>query len=153
VEGETEGLDVEPTQVTEDRCDCRGGARPVVTGFVHNRGGDTLAAYIASVYPPSPRHEEEAWIDVILGTWGRDDPHDHVTFGAWCEVGQGCMLVEGAQAAPQGKPVYGRRLTREEGVVHPRVDGFWRVIDAVLTDDPTVSRFYYGCAADGAGTP
>jgi hypothetical protein len=42
-----------------------------------------VAVYFASCY----RHDgvHEAWIDVVLGTWGAEDFSDHLTFG--CRVG------------------------------------------------------------------
>lgn len=149
---EPQDLEVEPTQVVEDNCECCRAPRTVVTGFVHVAAGDTLAAYIASLYPAGPAHDEEVWIDVILGTWGTEDASDHVTLGAHCKVGQGCMLVEAAQAALEDEPIYGRRLTRMEGLTYPRVDEFWAVVDAILTADPTVADFYYGSPRDGSPT-
>ena len=46
-------------------------------------GSAGVAVYFASCY----RHDgvHEAWIDVVLGTWGAEDFSDHLTFG--CRVG------------------------------------------------------------------
>jgi hypothetical protein len=136
-------LEVEQTDLYSDVCECCGGPRTVVTGFVHSRDGGTLAAYIASLYPAGDKHETEAWIDGILGTWGTDDASDHVTFGAHCRR-EGCMLVQAAQGDPDPEieSIYGRRLSREEGLAHPWIGAFWDVIDAVLIDDPVVAGFF-----------
>lgn len=139
-------LEVEQTDVAEQLCECCSGPRTVVTGFVHYRNGQTIAAYIASLYPGGTKHDKEARIDGILGTWGTDDETDHVTFGANCKVGRGCMLVGPAEVdlEEDEKAIYGQRLTREEGLGHPWVGDFWGVLDAILTQDPVVAHFYYG---------
>jgi hypothetical protein len=81
----------------------------VVTGFVY-RDDDAYAANVASCYP----HRDEAWIDVIFGTWGADDTRDHVTFG--CRVGPvagqprpACSLVAAASVTADD-PIFGEKL-------------------------------------------
>ena len=92
--------------------------------------------------------EREAWIDVILGTFGSEDFSDHITFG--CRVGP----VQGqdepaatavAAAAPYGDtPLFGRKLTRDEALAHPSLSNFWRVVDLALINDPDIHFHVYG---------
>ncbi len=107
--------------------------------------GSTYAVCFASLHDdPGGR---EAWIDVILGTFGDGAPSDHVTFG--CRIVPGSAsraplisLVDAA-AAFVYKPVMGRNLTREEALGHPRLDDFWRVVDLMILADPEVHAHVY----------
>lgn len=89
----------------------------------------------------------EAWIDVVLGTFGEADYSDHVTFG--CRVGPvdgqdepAASLVGGA--GPYGEsPMFGRKLTRDEALVHSWLPAFWEVVDFVLFEDPKVRAHMY----------
>ena len=64
--------------VSQRHCDSCGRDFVLVKGFVH-RDDVPCAVYFVACH----RHdgEREAWIDLILGTFG-DDASDHVTFGA-----------------------------------------------------------------------
>lgn len=135
-------------QVKHAVCDCRGGARTTVTGFVH-RAGEPDAVYYAACYP----HQGESWIDVILGSWGDSDPRDHATFG--CRVGAvpgqsepACSLVQAATVYSDA-PLFGTKLDRERALAHPWLPRFWAIVDLVLTSDPTVQSHVYGAAPRG----
>lgn len=95
----------------------------------------------------------EAWIDAILGSWGHNEFGDHVTFG--CRVGPvvnsptpAATLVNGGAVAPDS-PIFGRKLSREEGLNHPRLAEFWQVVDTILEHDELVRRHIYGPGAHG----
>jgi len=110
--------------------------------------GTALAVYYASCYHHDGVHE--AWIDAILGSWGENRFDDHVTFG--CRVGPvmdspapGATLVNGGEVAPDS-PIFGQKLSREEGLSHPRLGEFWRVVDTILERDDLVRRHIYGAA-------
>lgn len=110
-----------------------------------NRSGDAYAVAFCALHT----HDDvrEAWIDVILG-FGDDAESDHLTFG--CRVGP----VEGQDepaatavdaAMPYGnKPIWGRKLSREEALSHRRVSEFWEVVDFLLLGDPVVHHHVYG---------
>lgn len=72
--------------------------------------------------------EREAWIDVILGTFGSDDYSDHITFG--CRVGPVQGRSEPAAtlvpaATPYGpSPLFGQKLSRADALDHPSVAEF-----------------------------
>ncbi|AXH89032.1 hypothetical protein AB0N38_32670 [Micromonospora aurantiaca] len=90
----------------------------------------------------------EVWIDAILGSWGRDDFDDHVTFG--CRVGPvagspgpAATLVNGGEVAGDS-PIFGRKLSREEGLTHPRLAEFWQMVDLILERDALVRRHLVG---------
>jgi hypothetical protein len=40
--------------------------------------------------------------------------------------------------------ILGRRLTRIEAFGHPLIGRFWRVVDAIAADDPSVNASVYG---------
>jgi hypothetical protein len=113
-------------------------------------GDAAVAVYFASCYHHNGVHE--AWIDAILGTWGTGDFSDHVTFG--CRVGPvvdspmpAATLVNGGEVAPDS-PIYGQKLTREQGLAHPQLADFWKIVDTVLERDQLVHRHVYGAPAD-----
>jgi hypothetical protein len=110
------------------------------------QGDATVAVYFASCYHHRGVHE--AYLDVILGTWGSTDFADHVTFG--CRVGPvtgspmpAATLVNGGEVAPDS-PIYGRKLSREDGLTDPRLAGFWEIVDTILERDELVNRHIYG---------
>ena len=141
-------LAIEPgAQVVEHACPDCGEPFQRVTGFVHD-DGDAYAVYFASCHHHGGH---EAWIDVIFSKTWEDDADDHETFG--CRVGP----VEGQSdpaaslvtaGVPFGdSPVFGRKLTREEALVHDRLSDFWTVVDHVLTNDRVVRDHVFGRGA------
>jgi hypothetical protein len=116
--------------------------------------GDTaLAVFYASCYHHNGVHE--AWIDAILGSWGGNQPDDHITFG--CRVGPAmdspvpaATLVDGGAAAPDS-PIFGQKLSRVQGLAHPRLAEFWKVIDTILEHDGRVRRHVYRTDASDDG--
>ena len=113
-------------------------------GFL-NRNDVAAAVYFAALHDHGG--DREAWIDVILGTFGSGDSTDHVTFG--CRVGPvpgqdepAAWLVLGA--IPYGdSPIWGEKLARDEALRHPWLSQFWEVVDFVLVQDPDVNRHIY----------
>jgi hypothetical protein len=112
--------------------------------------GDAYAASFASLYTHGD--VKDAYLDVVLGTWGENDPSDHVTFG--CRVGRiegqsgpAASLVPAAE--PFGDhPLLGHRLSREEALAHPRLAEFWGIVDHVLAHDGEVHAHVYGHTED-----
>ena len=99
----------------------------------------------------------EAWIDVIFGSFEEaegTDPSDRFTFG--CRVGD----VEGSPAPAAtpiqaggtygDSPTFGRKLSREEALAHPRIDDFWSVVDFLLESEPAINDHMYGHRNPGA---
>ncbi|WP_433725739.1 hypothetical protein ACQP2Y_07280 [Actinoplanes sp. CA-051413] len=114
--------------------------------------GTAVAVYFATCYHHDGVHE--AWIDAILGSWGHNQFEDHITFG--CRVGPvansplpAATLVDGGAAAPDS-PIQGQKLSRDEGLGHPRLAEFWQLVDHVLEHDDLVRRHIYGTAAPTA---
>jgi hypothetical protein len=109
-------------------------------------GDAVIAVYFARCYHHHGVHE--AFIDAVLGTWGSGDFTDHVTFG--CRVGPvadspgpAATLVNGGAVAPDTL-IFGRKLSRDEGFEHPRLDEFWTIVDTILELDELVHRHLYG---------
>lgn len=138
-------IQIEPDrQVNEFTCaDC---GEPIqrVTGFIA-RDQDAFAVYFASCYH---HNGHEAWIDVICSPTWAGSVNDRETFG--CRVGPvdgrsepGASLVTGG-AAFSDSETFGRKLTRDEALTHPRLPDFWEVVDHILTRDPLVREHVYG---------
>jgi len=125
-------------------CAACGRGFTLIKGFILDNG-DAHAVLFAALHDHGQR---EAWIDVILGSFGSEDFSDHITFG--CRVGP----VQGqsepaatavAAAAPYGEAsLFGQKLSREEALVHPWVSAFWRVVDFALINDADIHFHVYG---------
>ena len=115
-------IDESSRQVREFVCQCCN--TPADRTWANIYEGDAaLAVYFASCYHHNGVHE--VWIDAILGSWGHDRFDDHITFG--CRVGPvvgsptpAATLVNGGEVAGDS-PIFGRKLSREEGLSHPRL--------------------------------
>ncbi|GAA1857283.1 hypothetical protein [Asanoa iriomotensis] len=138
-------IDESSRHVRDFVCDCCGNQADRTWAHVYD--GDTaVAVYYASCYHHGGVHE--AWIDAILGSWNTGSFDDHVTFG--CRVGPvagspapAATLVDGASASPDS-PIFGRKLSRAEGLSHPRIADFWRLVDTILEHDDLVRHHVYG---------
>ncbi|GAA2741774.1 hypothetical protein GCM10009868_09090 [Terrabacter aerolatus] len=78
----------------------------------------------------------EVFVEVTFGRTHRGAFHPDETFAARYGSVEGlhepaCSLVTGGLVAPPDAPL-GRRLTRDEALLHPRLDQFWEVNDLVL---------------------
>jgi hypothetical protein len=143
-------IDEESRQVRQFVCQCCKAHAERTWANVYG-DGSAYAVYYASCYHHNGVHE--AWIDVILGTWGSGDFTDHLTFG--CRVGPvvnspepAATLVNGGEVAPDS-PIFGRKLQREEGLSHPRLADFWQIVDTVLEHDDLVRHHIYGTPGQG----
>jgi hypothetical protein len=117
------------------RCDRCGRTYGHVTGFVWN-DGEPWAVYFAACHG-HPEHE--AWIDVVLGTWGEDDAAGHVTLSCRLAV-EGAQAVDGPVAVEGTSGILGERLNRDDALAHPRIGDFWDVVDAIAAQDQDVRK-------------
>ena len=130
--------------VEPKECAACGRGYVLAKGFIY-ADDEPHAVYFAALHNHGV---PEAWIDVILGTFGSADYSDHVTFG--CRVGPIEGQTEPAASAvpaagPYGAaPIFGRKLSRDEALAHPSLPTFWTVVDFVLVKDPDVRRHVYG---------
>lgn len=140
-------FDGEPT-VDQKDCAACGRSYDLVRSFVLN-DGDAYAVVFAACHAHGVTNE--AWIDVIFGSWEEDDSTENVTFG--CRVGpvdgqSGPAASAVDAAAPYSdSTLWGSKLTRQEALTHQRIGDFWTVIDFVLTSDPHVRDHVYGAGA------
>ncbi len=111
-----------------------------VTGYLNDLDG-AYAVYFAACHG-HPGHE--AQIDVVLGTWGTDEPvDDHVTFT--CRLGpEGASADDATLATTSDSTLLGERLTRADALMHPKIGDFWTVIDFLAVSDPTIKHSVYG---------
>ena len=122
--------------VEESACQSCRRSYDFVKGFVW-RGDEPWAVYFAACHG-HPQHE--AWIDVVLGSYGADDYSDHVTFA--CRVwAEGAAAVDAPVAASGKAPMFGRLLSRDEALKHDRLTDLWQIIDALSEQDPSVRQW------------
>jgi hypothetical protein len=128
--------DLRITERTVRQVDCPSGGTAFehVTGFLSDARG-AYATYFAACH----RHPEpEAQIDVVLGTWGTDETVDHLAFS--CRLrGSGAMIVDATVATDSEDPVIGRKLSRDDALVHPWLARFWAAIDFPAAWEPTIT--------------
>ena len=130
------------SEVREDACESCGKQYLLVTSFIARDG----AAYAAAKTALHHHDGQEAWIDLVLGSW-HEGADDHLTFG--CRVGPvvgspdpAATAVDAAQ--PYGEsPFWGQKLSRAEALGHPRLDEFWQAVDFVLVSEPTINHHVY----------
>ncbi len=138
-------MDIAEQQEREFTCQCCNAAVQRVWNWVSHDGAPH-AVYFANCYHHAGQ-PHEAWIDVILGTWGNDSVADHVTFG--CRVGPAGNSPEPAATLVQacldgsGERIHGTVLSCEQALSHPWLPAFWEIVDFVLANDPTVSAHLY----------
>lgn len=129
-------LDGEP-KIDNRACPDCGQSHESVTGFVL-RDRSAHAVFFVDWYP----HTEEAYIEVILGSWEGPDYPDQVTFG--CRIGRvaqqaapAASLVEGGSLRA-AHPMFGRKLDRAAALEHPWLAEFWSVVDWLVMNEQTL---------------
>ncbi|WP_344647706.1 hypothetical protein [Cryptosporangium japonicum] len=85
----------------------------------------------------------EVFTDLIVGPWGEGaDPRERLTFSSRTGPVDGgsiaSTLLDGASLAPD-VPLYGTKVSREDGLAHPQIATIWAYFDSVLADVPAVS--------------
>ncbi len=126
-------LAIEERTVRRQHCDRCDRDFDHVTAFVLKEGSAHAVYYAACHGHP----EHEAWIDVVLGTWGNNDASDHVLFS--CQLrAEGAAAVDGPVAVSSDASLLGKKLTREQALAHPRTGDFWAVVDLVAKADSAV---------------
>jgi hypothetical protein len=126
--------------VRRQTCESCGRRYDHVTGFVYDDRDAHSIYYAACHGHPEP----DAWIDVVLGTWGEDDDAgDHVTFS--CQLrGEGATAVDAPVAVEGNADLFGRKLARDEALAHALVSTFWEVVDLLAVEDASVVAHVYG---------
>ena len=131
-------LTIGERQVTEHTCSSCGRGYELVKGFAYE-GPDAHAIYFAACHHHGGGHE--VWIDVVFGEW--DDAFtDHVTFS--CRITSAGASLHTPPVAVKGEaPFFGRKLTREDALVEPRLVAFWELVDHVVEHDDTIAGHLY----------
>lgn len=131
-------LSIDERTMRPKTCDECGRTYDLINGLIYE-DGDAHAIYFAACHG-HPDHD--AWIDVVLGTWGDDDARDHMTFS--CELRrEGATAVDATVAVEGVSELFGRKLTRDEALAHPLLQSFWTVVDLVAVEDPAVAAQIY----------
>lgn len=139
-------LSLDPERSVRDADCAKCGRREKRVKLFVLRDGNAYAVCFASLHDHAGA--AVAWLDVIFGTWSEDQASDHVTFG--CRVGPvegqvdpAASLVTAAQPFAD-RPIFGRKLTRDQALRHPGLGEFWSVVDHVLVNDADVHAHVYG---------
>jgi hypothetical protein len=108
-------------------------------GFVLDHG-NAFAAYFADWYP----HTDEAWVEVILGSFDPPGYADNVTIG--CRYG----YVDGQPDAAaslftptRSGAIFGSVLDWDAALKSNRIDDFWAVTDWLVLNDALLHRTVY----------
>lgn len=146
-------LSFEPDRTVRDVvCDHCGMQIRQVTGFIDEDGG-ALAIYWAFCHHDPDGHE--VYIEATFSPTWEDGVDDHVTFTSrFGRVDGGelaATMIDGLPAS--ARQVKGHLLSREEGLAHPWVETFWRVLDFIVEADPDVHAHMYGGAAAPSSPP
>jgi hypothetical protein len=139
-------------RIDHRRCDHCGREHDSAHGLVL-RDGTAHAAYWAAWYP----HEEQAIVDVTLGSWQEPAYADNVMFG--CRIGPvegqaepACSLVHSGQTL-RDSPILGRKLTRDEALEHPWLSSFWEVLDWLILNDSTLHEHVFHMPPQSSSSP
>lgn len=140
-------LSLEDRTVRSKSCPACGEDFQHVTGFINDVGG-AYAVYFAACHG---HPENEARIDVVLGSWGVEPPaDDHLTFS--CHLrSDSAMAADAALATTSDDPMLGERLSRAEALAHPRLPEFWAVVDFLAEFDSTIQSSVYGSSPSDPG--
>jgi hypothetical protein len=134
----TFAFDGEPSYRVVSCQEC-GRTSTLVTAFV-TQDGTARAVVFAAIHRHDGSHE--AWLDVTIGSFVEPDFADNVTFS--CRVrADGATLVSGLVAGEGRAEFFGNKLSRESALSHPAVSTLWKVVDFVVTSEPTVSEGVY----------
>jgi hypothetical protein len=95
------------------------------------------------------RHGEvpEIYFTCTIGSsWDNDDHKDNVTFA--CRYGKvsgqeeyACTLVDVPKTYVS--PLAGKKLTRVDGLEHPKINEFWHIVDFLIDSDLTIHDFLH----------
>ena len=87
--------------------------------------------------------QSEVWFDVAVGSFDEPAFIDQVTFS--CVVrSTGASLMTGPVATEGKAAFFGSILTADQARSSGRLDDFWRIVDYVVTTEPTVAEALYG---------
>ncbi|WP_250446162.1 hypothetical protein [Actinotalea sp. C106] len=119
--------------------DC-GGQRYKVSGEV-DEDEQPVAVYIAYLYHHDGMHE--VFLDLVVGPWEEDaDPSERLTFSTRTgPVDDGSIattLLDGGYMTSDD-PMWGTKVSREDGLVHPLIPTVWRYLDSIVEEVPAIA--------------
>lgn len=131
-------LDLSEREVATAHCDGCGRDYDKFVVFA-TRDGDAYAVVGGACHGHG---DHEVWLDVTFGSW--EEPYDdHVTMSC-CVMREGSGAVDAVVVGKGEADCFGRKLTREETLAHPRVDELWALGDAIKREVPEARRALYG---------
>lgn len=124
-------------------CDCCGGSTTQLTRFV-SQDGDAFAVYYAVF---SSSHSENRLIGIVsLGEWWEDEvPDSRVAFAfeMWPDADTYNVGIIDATSSPWADArIIGRKLTREEALLHPWLKDVFHITDHMTEDDTEIKAFF-----------
>lgn len=126
-------------------CDCCGGSTTRLTRFV-SQDGDAFGVYYAAF---SSSHPENRLIGIVsLGEWWEDEvPESRVAFAfeMWQDADTYNVGIIDATSSPWADArIIGRKLTREEALLHPWLKDVFHITDHMPEDDTEIKAFFVG---------
>lgn len=111
--------------------------------FITDRGSAFAVCFIEA---HRHNHDPELYFTATLGDWGGDSTNDHITFA--CRYGSvigqdtyACSLMDVPESFENS--LTGKKLTRNEGLAHEKINEFWHVVDFLLESDKDIHDFLH----------
>jgi hypothetical protein len=135
-------IEFEPPTTDSKPCECCGGFTTRLTRFVY-LDGNAYAVYYALFSDNHP----DGFVSVLIsiGEWANDaPPSGRCTFylRIWTSVDNFQVTVRDVTESPWGEiPNFGRALSREEALAHPRIKDIFHISDHIVTEDTPIIQY------------
>ena len=135
--------EVEPTDESGGVCDCCGNQTRTVWGYVHEKGGGTLASYFAQWTVGKSIEGHPANFDLIYGAWGegsnRNDRCAISLIHFESDGVPGVSVIDANDRPIASSELVGSAMSREELIGTPLVQQVFAIVDAVILQDNRLS--------------
>ncbi len=136
-------IEIEFGEPETSKCDCCGGKNTRLTRFV-TQDGDAFAIYYAVF---SEEHPENGVIGVIsIGEWWEGsgpESRSAFAFRIWeGEENYNVTIADANESQWSDVDLIGRKLNREEALVHPLIDDVFHITDHMIDEDPAIIEFF-----------
>lgn len=136
-------FEVEPTEESEDFCDCCGSQSRSVWGYVHETDGATVASYFLHWTVGKSLEDHPANFDLIYGAWG-----DGATKNNRCAISlvhfetegvPGISVINANDRPIASSELVGSAMSREDIIGTPLAKQVFAIFDSVIQQDNRLS--------------
>lgn len=136
-------IEIEFPEPDTSKCECCGNTMTRLTRFV-TRDGDAFAIYYAAF---SEGHPENGVIGVVsIGEWWDGSvPESRETFAFRLWQGEdnyNVTITDANESQWSDVDLIGRKLSREEALVHPMIREVFHITDHMTDEDPAIKEFF-----------